>query len=210
MRTPGFLSRISRLPLLAGAIFAGVGCAGRTPTPGTATTFVPPSASAVAAVPPAPSIFDLKDLWYSQHVGAAKLSSLSGGLLVVGFVNPACDAPCLVTLTSMRAIERETDAGVHFVLVSYAVQEGTPASLAAFATAKHLSASRYTVISGNPEAITNLSATLDAQNRTVTVAQRQAASMLSVLDFNGIVVQQRSYGSVGALIEALTLLSNIR
>ena len=49
MRTPGFLSRISRLPLLAGAIFAGVGCAGRTPTPGTATTFVPPSASAVAA-----------------------------------------------------------------------------------------------------------------------------------------------------------------
>ena len=212
MSSPTFLSRISRLPLLAGAVAIGVGCAGRTPTPVTPASagLAPQLPRAVEAVPPAPSVFDIKDMWYSQHVGAARLSSLSGGLLVVGFIESACGAPCVATLTSMRTIERGTDAGVHFVLVSSAAGSGTPAALAAFAKTKNLSANRYTVISGSSEGITNLTAALDGRSRPVTAAQHEASSMLFVLDFNGILVQQRGYGSVSPLLEALTLLSNIR
>lgn len=204
-----YLSRLSRRSLVAGS-FALVGaCAGRAPA--VATAPAAPSQMAVqSAGEPAPSIFDLQDLWYSQNVLAARLSSLEGGLLVLGFIDPSCNAACVTTLGAMAAIERETDAKVHFVLVSSVGDQGTPATLAAFAKAKRLRPTRYTLISSNSGGIANLVTALGEGTSKLGVAQLEAASVLSVLDYNGISVRQRGNGATGALLESLTLLENMR
>lgn len=210
MRNSTFVPRVSRLPFLAVALILSAGCAGRMPTPDTVARDVSPAPAAMPAIAPALSVFDIQDFWYSQHATAARLASLSGGLLVVGFVDDACSTSCTETLASMRTIERETDVGVHFIVVSRVTENGTPAKLAAFAKTKHLSANRYTIISGNKDAVSKLVAALDTRNRGASVTQLETSSTLSVLDFNGVVVQQRAYGEVASVIDALTLLSNMR
>jgi len=205
-------NRVSFQPLLAGALLWTVGCAGLTPPPSTAPGATPAIPAVVAAVPvaPTPSVFDLSDIWYSERAPAARLSSLNGALLVVGFVDDACGTACTTTLKAMRAIERETDQPVHFLLVSSAGDLGTPATLAAFSKAKRLSAARYTVVSSNASGIANLVAALNRGEDALTAADMESRSALSVLDFNGMSVRQRSSGVIDALLESLALLQNMR
>ena len=204
-----YLSRLSRRSLLAASFVLVGACAGRAPAVATAPT-APSQMAVQSAVLPAPSIFDLQDLWYSQNVPAARLASLEGGLLVVGFVDRSCNAACTTTLSAMAAIERETDAKVHFVLVSNEGGHGTPATLAAFAKAKRLRSTRYTLISSNSAGIASLVEALGHGSMNLGVAQLEATSVLSVLDYNGISVRQRGNGAIGALLESLTLLENMR
>ncbi|MEO7997493.1 MAG: hypothetical protein ABI852_08615 [Gemmatimonadaceae bacterium] len=202
------LLRISRLPILAGAALLSAACAGRIPSP--VTTAQQPSVAAAPEQAPATSMFDMPDFWYSQHADAALLGSLRGGLLVVGFVDAACGAECALTLRSMKAIERETDNGVHFMVVSDVAGGGTPATLAAFAQEHRLSANRYTLASSTNESIAKLANLLDTRSLGATVSQFQRTSTLSVLDYSGIVVQQRGNGVIGPVLEAVSLLSNMR
>lgn len=202
--TSSFL-RISRFPLLAGAAMLSVASAGQLAAQVTAA----PQA-AVSAAAPAASAFDGPEFWYSQNVEAARLSSMTGTLLVVGFIDDACSTDCSRTLKSMKAIERETDNAVHFVIVSDAATRGTPATLAAFAKANKLSANRYTIISSTDAAIAKLAAALDARRQGATPAQFVSSSTLSVLDYNGVLVQQRGYGVIGPVLESVTLLANMR
>lgn len=205
--TSSFL-RISRLPLLAGAAMLSVACAGRVPAPVTAAQDV--AVTAAPAVAPAASAFDGPELWYSQNVEAARLSSMTGSLLVVGFIDDACSTDCERTLKSMKTIERETDNAVHFVIVSDAANRGNPATLAAFAKDNKLSANRYTIISSTDAAIAKLAAALDARHLGAAPAQFVSSSTLSVIDYNGVLVQQRGYGVVGPVLESVTLLANMR
>lgn len=204
--------RVSRLSL-AGICVSFLGaCAGQRTTVATAPApaSVPSSGASERVAVPAPSVFDLKDYWYSQHVPAALFSSMQGGLLVVGFVDTLCTSACETTLKSMQALERETDYKVHFLVVSAAEERGNSTTLAAFAKAHHLRPARYTVISSNSAAVSDLVAVLDQGYGKLTLAGLQGSSVLSVLDYNGINVRQRGNGVIDALLESLTLLENMR
>ncbi len=210
MPSVSLLTRSSLVPLFAGALLLTVGCAGRAPSPSTAPSASIPAAVSTAPVAPAQSVFDLEDMWYSPLAPAAKLSSLNGALVVVGFVNDECDAACTTTLNAMRALERETDSRVHFVVVSNSGENGTPATLAAFAKTRRLPAARFTMISSNPTGIANLIAALNRSAGPITAAELQSRSVISVLDYNGIAVRQRGEGTIDALLESLQLLENMR
>lgn len=204
------LLRISRVPLLAGGLMLVAACAGRIPTPATMATAVASTSSTVEVVAPAQSVFDIPDFWASQHVQAARLASLNGGLLVVGFVGNSCDAACTTTLSSMKLIEGETDASVHFVVVTPSSAGSSPETLAAFAKARQLPAHRFTIITANDSTVAKLAAVLTTREVPASARTFASTSTLSVLDFNGIMVQQKGHGVVGPVLEALTLLSNIR
>ena len=199
--------KLIRLPLLAGAAILSTACAS---APRPVSTPVVTAPVAVVAEPPATSVFDLKDMWYSAQAPAARLASLNGGLLVIGFVDRACEAACRSTIAAMRTIEHQTDYGVHFVLVARPGTESSPAALAAFAKTQQLPAGRFTVISSTEESIAKLVAILDVRGSGLTLGELESTSVLSVLDYNGVVVQQRGNGRLGPIVEALTLLANIR
>lgn len=204
MSSTSIFSTASRLTLFVAATFATVACAGRVPVN---TAAVPaPAASVAEVVAPAQSIFDLESTWKSQDGITARLSTLRGGLLVVGLVSTDCAAPCPATVNAMKTIERSTDPAVHFVLVTLDPQKDTPEVLAAFAKAKGLSADRYTIVSGSAQATTELAAVL---NRNTTAQGLASNSTLSVIDGNGVLVLQRGNGNVSEAIEALHLLSTI-
>ena len=155
---------------------------------------------------PALSIFDIKSFWWTQDGISARLETLSGGPLVIGMVNTSCAAMCGITIASMKNIERTTDATVRLVLVTLDAQRGTPEILAAFAKARGLSSSRWTLVSGSAEATRELAAVLNVRDRKRSAEQLARSSMLSVIDENGVLVHQQGFGYVAETVEALNLL----
>ena len=194
--------------LVAAVTIVSAGCAGRNSINVMATPAV--AATELAPVPenaqPAQSIFDLKSYWHSQDGITARLATLNGGLLLVGVANLNGDAASDITVAAMKNIERITDPTVHLVLVTLGAERASPEIMAAFANARGLSTSRWTLIGSNVDATRELATVLNVRNRKYTAAELADASMLTVIDANGVPVQQQGAGDVALIAEALELL----
>ncbi|HEX7243349.1 MAG TPA: SCO family protein [Longimicrobiaceae bacterium] len=194
-----------RLSLLAVALAALAAC-GRSvpPVPGDA----PPAASSSDF-----SVYELDSRWRDQEARDRDLGSLSGKARVVAMVYTRCAHTCPLIVSEMKHLEAALPAAererVGFVLVSLDPARDTPAQLAEFAGSMRLDPARWTLLTGDGEAVRELAAVLGIRYRPEAGDRISHSNSYLVLDGAGRIVHRQDglgegTGPVLARIRAAT------
>ena len=131
------------------------------------------------------SIYDLGSSWRDQHGTQRRLSSLAGRAQVLAMAYTHCTSTCPL------AIEAATDTSVGLGLVSLDPDHDTPAALAEYARMRGLDAKRWTLLTGAPDDVRELAATLGIRYRRLSPAELAHSNTLTLIDAAGYVVHQQ-------------------
>lgn len=157
-----------------------------------------PHAGHAAPPPPAAeisshSVYHLPSEWLDQEGARRTLGSLGGRVQVVAMAYTSCAYACPRLLLDMKRIEGELgpDADVGFVLVSIDPARDTPARLAEYATGARLDPARWTLLTGDDDAVLELAAVLGVQYREAAPGEFVHSNLLTVLDADGTPVHRQ-------------------
>jgi len=149
-----------------------------------------PATAAVAAPLDSRSLFQLSAVWHDQNGQTTTLAALAGSPVVLTFIYTNCKAVCPLTVTRMQQLEaalpRATGQRVRFVLVSLDPGHDTPARLKQFAQAHHLDPQHWLLLSGDDDAVRDLTAVLDVHYRPLAGDQFAHDPTVYILDAAGI------------------------
>ncbi len=137
------------------------------------------------------SIYDLGSAWRDQHGTTRRLSSLGGRAQVLAMVYTHCTSTCPLAIAEMKRIEAATDASVGLVLVTLDPDHDTPAVLAEYARMHGLDAARWTLLTGAPDDVRELAATLGVRYRRLSPSELAHSNTLTLIDAAGTVVHQQ-------------------
>lgn len=137
------------------------------------------------------SIYDLGSSWRDQDGTQRPLSSLAGRAQVLAMAYTHCTSTCPLAIAEMKRIEAATDTSVGLVLVSLDPDHDTPAALAEYARMRGLDARRWTLLTGAPDDVRELAATLGIRYRRLSPAELAHSNTLTLIDAAGYVVHQQ-------------------
>jgi protein SCO1/2 len=167
----------------------------------------PPALSDTASDGAGESIFELPSRWTDAAGRATTLAALRGGPRVLAMIYTNCTSMCPLTLTAMQRIEQATDSTVRFVLVTLDPERDTPAQLAQYARDHGLAASRWTLLTGSPDATRELSAVLSLRYRKYSATDFAHSNTFFILDAHGVIARRHEFGNADASIALLLKLS---
>lgn len=147
----------------------------------------------VAADPSDLSVYNLDAEWRDRTGAARALGSLGGRVRLVAMVYTSCGYACPRLILDMKRIEGELGGGgeVGFVLVSIDPARDTPARLAAFADGARLDPDRWTLLTGDDDAILELAAVLGVQYRRTDGGEFVHGNLITVLDRHGEIAHRQ-------------------
>ncbi|PRY10110.1 protein SCO1/2 [Pontibacter ummariensis] len=141
------------------------------------------------------SLYNLESEWQNQEGRKMKLPELQGKVQLVSMIFTNCSYACPRIIADLKRIETELqqldrdDVGI--VLVTMDPERDTPARLKEFATDNKLDPSRWTLLTGEAEAIRELSALLNMKYKQELDGNISHANMISVLNEQGELVHQQ-------------------
>jgi len=166
------------------------------------------TAAPAAAAPAAGySLYDLPSVWRDQRGDTLRLPALAGKVRVLAMVYTSCQATCPLIVADLKRVERSLPADrrsdVGFVLVSLDPARDTPGRLAEWAEQTQLDPARWTLLSGDDEAVRELAATLDVRYQAQPDGELAHTNALTVLDATGAVAhRQLGLGDTRATVRA--------
>lgn len=137
------------------------------------------------------SIYDLGSRWRDQRGAERPLSSLAGRPRVLAMGYTHCTSSCPIAIAEMKRIEAATDTSVGLVLITLDPDHDTPAVLAEYARMRGLDASRWTLLTGAPDDVRELAATLGVRYRRLSPAELAHSNIITLIDAAGTVVHQQ-------------------
>lgn len=137
------------------------------------------------------SIYDLGSRWRDQQGVERPLPSLAGRPRVLAMGYTHCTSSCPIAIAEMKRIEAATDTSVGLVLITLDPDHDTPAVLAEYARMRGLDASRWTLLTGAPDDVRELAATLGVRYRRLSPAELAHSNIITLLDAAGTVVHQQ-------------------
>ena len=152
------------------------------------------------------SVYDLGSKWQDQAGTARTLGSLRGRAQVLALIYTNCTAICPMTVSAMQEVESKAGSAAGFVLVSMDPERDSPARLAEYAKQRTLSP-RWTLLSGDENAVRELAAVLGVKYRTVSPTEIVHTSTLTILDANGRLAAQ--YSETDAVDRAVRALQRL-
>lgn len=154
------------------------------------------AAAALAADAGAPpdtsaSLYQLDAAWTSQAGRTVHLADFRGHPVLLAMVYTRCQASCPLIVSDLEKVEARLPPAVRaklrVVLVSFDPARDTPAALAAYATKRKLDTSRWTLLTGSPDAVRELAAATGLRFRPTGTGDFIHNNLISVLDGAGLV-----------------------
>lgn len=125
-----------------------------------------------------------------------QLRDLRPKVVLVGFIYTHCTVPSMCPQTTakfvqlQRTLERAGVSGVHFLLVSFAADQDTPARLADFAQLHAVKPSSITLASGSRDQVSLLAHSLNTYYQEGSRGAWEHNITISVIDRSGILRDQ--------------------
>ncbi len=164
-------------------------CAAGTPDPHAHHTAVE------ADAPASESLYQLDATWTDAAGKPVKLAAFRGQPVVLAMIYTSCQAVCPLLVSDVQKIERALSkparAKVRFVLVSFDPARDTPAKLQQYAKARGLPAERWSLLTGDDDAVRDLAAALGMRYRPSGGGDFAHSNLISVLDGRGVVVARQ-------------------
>lgn len=154
------------------------------------------------------SLYELPAEWRTAAGDTVRLSSLAGRVQVVAMVYTSCTATCPMILADLKRIEASVPADrrgdVGFTLVSLDPWRDTPGRLAEWARGAGLDPARWTLLSGDDDAVRELAASLEVRYQAQGGGEIAHTNALTVLDRDGTMRhRQVGLGSTDATLRAV-------
>ena len=141
------------------------------------------------------SVFQLDSVWQNQDGQAMHLRDLKGKVTVAAMFYSSCVYICPRIVADVKKIEAQIDPScqseIQFVLFSFDSEHDQPSVLKAFAEKRELDSSRWMLLHGDEESVRELAAVLNVRYRKEAEGQFAHASIIHVLDQNGVIVYQQ-------------------
>ena len=162
--------------------------------------------------PSSASIYNLDEPWTTQEGVSSPLAALRGKPVVAAMGYTTCKDMCPAIVADMMWIEKHLPHGaagrVRFAFFCIDSEADTPAKLKAYADAHGLDPARWTLLSGDDDAVRELAAALGVGYRPDGQGGFDHAAVISLIDEKGeIVVQQR--GTQASSDELLAALNSL-
>lgn len=145
---------------------------------------------------PGASLYNLEETWTNQDGASVKLGALAGKPVVLAMGYTTCKDMCPAIVADMMWVEKhlppDAASRVRFAFFSFDSEADTPERLRLYADGHGMDLARWTLLSGEDEAVRELSAALNVPFRPNDRNGFDHASVISLLDAKGqIVFQQR-------------------
>jgi protein SCO1 len=154
----------------------------------------PDAAMAPGAPLPDTSLFLLDAAWTDQGGRSLQLASLRGSPTVVLMFYGSCQSVCPVLIGDVLRIEAALSpaarARVRFALITFDPETDTTARLAALAAERHLDPARWSLLRGSDADVRAVATVLGVQYSRVDATTITHSNTITVLDPQGVVVQQ--------------------
>jgi protein SCO1/2 len=139
------------------------------------------------------SIYQLEGTWTTQENKAITLNDMKGKVQVVSMIFTHCKYACPRTVDNLQKIERNLPAElkdkIGFTLVSFDTQRDTVSRLKQFMREMDID-NNWILLHGNDEQVRELSMLLNVNYEKMENGDFNHNVVISVLDKNGVVVQQ--------------------
>jgi protein SCO1/2 len=141
---------------------------------------------------PDDSVYHANSTWTTHDDRTTQLPDLRGYVQVVSFVYTYCEHTCPTIIARLKAIESRipADAPVRFTLVSLDPTRDTPVVLKAYLEDKGLDPNRWTMLTGSPGDVRQLSALFGVRYRPMGTSDIAHSNMITVLDRDGVIRYQ--------------------
>lgn len=144
---------------------------------------------------PDASIYQLTSTWTTQDERAVRLADFRGRPQLIAMIYTHCGYACPMIVQNMkRALSQLSDAEqaqVGRVLVTFDPERDTPEQLQVFAQAHNLDPDDWTLLRSTDLDVRELSAVLGVRYQQEASGMFSHASLITVLDADGVVVHQQ-------------------
>jgi protein SCO1/2 len=142
----------------------------------------------------AASLYQMHEKLLDQDSRPIDLDVHRGHKVLVTMFYAGCPATCPLIIDTLRAIERDVDAGqraqLRVLLVSFDAENDSPAALKQLAESRRVDTSRWTLAHADAAAVRRIAAALNIQYRKLPDGQFSHATIISALDADGKIVRQ--------------------
>lgn len=152
------------------------------------------TAAATTALPEE-SLYNVTDVFTSQHGKEVALKNFAGKVTVMSMVFTHCTYACPTLTKDMQAIAAKLKQGgikeqdIQYVLVSFDTERDNPARLRTFAGEMGLDGN-WTLLRGDEEAVRQLSVLLNVQYEKAPDGSFSHSNIITVLDKEGRIATQ--------------------
>jgi protein SCO1/2 len=140
------------------------------------------------------SLYQLDSTWTNDNGKTVQLSSLRGRPQIVAMFFASCQFTCPLTVAQMKQIEAalppETRTKVGFTLISFDSVRDTPEALKTYRAQHGLSSDNWTLLSGSPDSVLDLSAVLGVKFKQDAQGQFSHSNLITLLNSDGEIVHQ--------------------
>ena len=161
---------------------------------------------------PGSSLYNLESHWTTQDGASQTLDAFAGQPVVVAMGYTTCKDMCPAIVADMMWIEKHLASGaalhVRFAFFSFDPEADKPERLKLYAEGHGLDPGRWTLLSGDDDAVRELAAALDVPFRPNDQNGFDHAAVISLVDREGrVVFQQRGVHSDEVLAKLNELLA---
>lgn len=140
------------------------------------------------------SLYQLHERLQDQDGKAIDLDVHRGHATLVTMFYGSCPATCPLIIDTLRAIERKVDAArgaqLRVLLVSFDAENDTPGALKLLAQSRHIDTMRWTLAHADEPTVRRIAAALNIQYKKLPDGGFSHATIISVLDADGKIVEQ--------------------
>jgi protein SCO1/2 len=141
------------------------------------------------------SLHDIRTSWRDQTGAERRFADGAGEVRVVAMLYTSCTTACPLILAELEriaaALPARTAHPVRFVLVSLDPARDTPERLASFAREARLDPARWTLLTGEADAVRELAAALGVRYRDLPGGELAHTNAITVVAPDGAVARQQ-------------------
>lgn len=154
----------------------------------------PDAAMAPGSPLPDTSLFLVDAPWTDQRGRSLRLASLRGSPTVVLMFYGSCQSVCPILIGDVLRVEAALSpaarARVRFALITLDPERDSTERLAALAEERHLDPARWSLLRGSDDDVRTVATVLGVQYSRVDATTLTHSNTITVLDPQGVVVQQ--------------------
>ena len=137
------------------------------------------------------SVYQLESKWKNTENQTVALKSLMGKKEILAMVYTNCAYACPLIVNDMKKIESQIKRNdVHYVLISIDPKRDTPETLKKFAEKNNLDLTKWHLLSGTEDGISELAAVLGFRYKKDSDGNFSHSNIISVLNENGEIAYQ--------------------
>ena len=142
------------------------------------------------------SIYLLESQWTADTGNRVQLGALKGRPQLVAMFFSTCEYACPILVEEMKQLHRRLPEAlqgqVDLLLISFDTERDTPEKLAEYRKKNQLPVKNWSILTGNADAVLELSAVLGVQYAKLQNGQFSHSNLITLLNANGEVAAQFS------------------